>query len=296
MPEHSHPHAPSRYGRAFAIGVTLNLLFVGVEAVYGVLAHSLALLSDAGHNLSDVAGLLLAWGAVRVSQWQPTQKHTYGFQKTSILAALMNSLLLLVAVGGIAWEAIRRLSHPVAIDPGVVVWVAGLGIVVNGITALLFMGGRKQDLNIRGAFLHMSADALLSAGVAAAGLLVAATGWLWIDPVVSLAIGLTILAGTWGLLRESTNLVLDAVPEGIDPESVLRFLRNQPNVADVHHLHIWSLSTTQVALTAHLVLERPALDNEWLDRLHQELQAHHGIMHATLQLESPDHNTCLSSR
>ena len=296
MPEHSHPHAPSRYGRAFAIGVTLNLLFVGVEAVYGVLAHSLALLSDAGHNLSDVAGLLMAWGAIRLSQWQPTQKHTYGFQKTSILAALLNSLLLLVAVGGIAWEAIRRLSHPVAIDTGVVVWVAGLGIVVNGITALLFMGGRKQDLNIRGAFLHMSADALLSAGVAVAGLLVAATGWLWIDPVVSLAIGLTILAGTWGLLRESTNLVLDAVPEGIDPDAVLRFLREQPNVADVHHLHIWSLSTTQVALTAHLVLVKPALDNEWLDRLHQELHEHHGIMHATLQLESPDNNTCLSSR
>jgi len=296
MPEHSHPHAPSRYGRAFAIGVTLNLLFVGVEAVYGVLAHSLALLSDAGHNLSDVAGLLMAWGAVRLSQWQPTQKHTYGFQKTSILAALLNSLLLLVAVGGIAWEAIRRLSHPVTIDTGVVVWVAGLGIVVNGITALLFMGGRKQDLNIRGAFLHMSADALLSAGVAAAGLLVAATGWLWIDPVVSLAIGLTIMVGTWGLLRESTNLVLDAVPEGIDPDAVLRFLREQPNVADVHHLHIWSLSTTQVALTAHLVLVKPALDNEWLDRLHQELHEHHGIMHATLQLESPDNNTCLSSR
>ncbi|MEI8352665.1 MAG: cation diffusion facilitator family transporter [bacterium] len=296
MPEHSHPHAPSRYGRAFAIGVTLNLLFVGVEAVYGVLAHSLALLSDAGHNLSDVAGLLMAWGAIRLSQWQPTQKHTYGFQKTSILAALLNSLLLLVAVGGIAWEAIRRLSHPVAIDTGMVVWVAGLGIVVNGITALLFMGGRKQDLNIRGAFLHMSADALLSSGVAAAGLLVAATGWLWIDPVVSLAIGLTIMAGTWGLLRESTNLVLDAVPEGIDPDAVLRFLREQPNVADVHHLHIWSLSTTQVALTAHLVLVKPALDNEWLDRLHQELHEHHGIMHATLQLESPDNNTCLSSR
>ena len=296
MPEHPHPHAPARYGRAFAIGVTLNLLFVGVEAVYGVLAHSLALLSDAGHNLSDVAGLLMAWGAIRLSQWQPTQKHTYGFQKTSILAALLNSLLLLVAVGGIAWEAIRRLSHPVAIDPGMVVWVAGLGIVVNGITALLFMGGRKQDLNIRGAFLHMSADALLSAGVAVAGLLVAATGWLWIDPVVSLAIGLTIWAGTWGLLRESTNLVLDAVPEGIDPDAVLRFLREQPNVADVHHLHIWSLSTTQVALTAHLVLVKPALDNEWLDRLHQELHEHHGIMHATLQLESPDNNTCLSSR
>ncbi len=276
--------------------MTLNLLFVGVEAVYGVLAHSLALLSDAGHNLSDVAGLLMAWGAIRLSQWQPTQKHTYGFQKTSILAALLNSLLLLVAVGGIAWEAIRRLSHPVAIDTGMVVWVAGLGIVVNGITALLFMGGRKQDLNIRGAFLHMSADALLSAGVAVAGLLVAATGWLWIDPVVSLAIGLTILAGTWGLLRESTNLVLDAVPEGIDPDAVLRFLREQPNVADVHHLHIWSLSTTQVALTAHLVLVKPALDNEWLDRLHQELHEHHGIMHATLQLESPDNNTCLSSR
>ena len=293
---HHHHHGPAGYGRAFAIGVTLNFAFVIIEVIYGLLSHSLALLSDAGHNLGDVAGLLLAWGAIRMQRWQATPTHTYGFQKASILAALVNALLLLVAIGGISWEAIRRLAHPVPLNPGVVIGVAGVGIVINAVTALLFLRGRNDDLNIRGAFLHMAADALISAGVAVAGGLILVTGWLWLDPAVSLAIGIIILIGTWSLLRESTNLVLDAVPHGIDAEAVRKFLAAQPNVTDVHHLHIWGLSTTHVAMTVHLILEKPGLDNEWLDAIREELREHYGILHATIQLESPDKNTCLVSR
>lgn len=294
MHSHDHPQAPADYGRAFAIGVTLNLAFVALEVVFGLTSRSLALLSDAGHNLGDVAGLLVAWGALRMARWHATDTHTYGFQKASVLAALVNALLLMVAVGAVSWEAIRRLSHPVAVEPGVMTGVACAGIVINAATAFLFMKGRREDLNIRGAFLHMTADALISAGVAIAGLLIAVTDLAWIDPAVSLAIGIAILAGTWNLLRESTNLALDAVPAGIDPEAVRQFLRSQPNVTDVHHLHIWGLSTTRVAMTVHLVLEKPELNDEWLDELREELHAHHGIMHATIQLESRGRNMCLS--
>jgi cobalt-zinc-cadmium efflux system protein len=265
--------------------VVLNLTFVAVEAVYGVLSHSMALLSDAGHNLGDVLGLLLAWGAMRLAQWQPTDKHTYGLRKTTILAALLNALFLLVVTGGLSWEAIRRLANPVPVQPGVVIWVASIGIVINAVTALMFMRGRKGDLNIRGAFLHMTADAVISAGVAISGVLIAVTGLLWIDPVVSLVIGVTIIAGTWGLLRESASLILDAVPEGIDVEAVRRFLREQPNVTDVHHLHIWGLSTTDVAMTVHLVLAKQVLDNDWMARLREQLHDRYGIVHVTIQLE-----------
>lgn len=283
--KHSHSHG---HGRAFAVGVVLNLTFVAVEAVYGVLSHSMALLSDAGHNLGDVLGLLLAWGAMRLAQWQPTDKHTYGLRKTTILAALLNALFLLVVTGGLSWEAIRRLANPVPVQPGVVIWVASIGIVINAVTALMFMRGRKEDLNIRGAFLHMTADAVISAGVAISGVLIAVTGLLWIDPVVSLVIGVTIIAGTWGLLRESASLILDAVPEGIDVEAVRRFLREQPNVTDVHHLHIWGLSTTDVAMTVHLVLAKQVLDNDWMARLREELHDRFGIVHVTIQLEGGD--------
>lgn len=293
MAAHGHSHEPARYGRAFAVGVTLNLVFVGVEAVYGFLSRSMALLSDAGHNLGDVVGLLLAWGAVAMGGWQATAKHTYGFRKATILAAILNALLLLVVTGGLAWEAIRRLVHPVSVQAGTVIWVATLGVVINTLTALMFMKGRKKDLNIRGAFLHMAADALISVGVALSGLLIALTGLSWIDPVVSLAIAVTIIAGSWSLLRESTNLALDAVPEGVDPEAVRRYLAALPNVADVHHLHIWGLSTTDVAMTAHLVLLRPELDNEWMGRIRQELHDQCGIIHATIQLESAENNACL---
>lgn len=288
-----HHHHPADYGRAFAIGVTLNLAFVGIEVVYGLFAHSLALLSDAGHNLGDVIGLLMAWGAAWLTRREPTDRHTYGLRKTSILAALLNALFLLVVTGGLSWEAIRRFSSPVPVEPGVVVWVAVAGIAVNAVTALMFMRGRKEDLNIRGAFMHMAADAVISAGVAISGVLIAVTGLLWIDPVVSLVIAVTIIIGTWGLLRESANLVLDAVPESIDVDAVRRYLRGQPNVSDVHHLHIWGLSTTDVAMTVHLVLKMPALDNEWLDHLRTELHDRYGIVHVTIQVESPEKNACL---
>ena len=291
---HGHHHGPADYGRAFAIGVTLNLAFVGIEVVYGLFAHSLSLLSDAGHNLGDVVGLLMAWGAAWLTRREPTDRHTYGLRKTSILAALLNALFLLVVTGGLSWEAIRRFSSPVPVQPGVVVWVAMAGIAVNAATALMFMRGRKEDLNIRGAFLHMAADAVISAGVAVSGVLIAVTGLLWIDPVVSLVIAVTIIMGTWGLLRESANLVLDAVPESIDTEAVRRYLREQPNVMDVHHLHIWGLSTTDVAMTVHLVLKMPALDNEWLGHIRTELHDRYGIIHATIQVESPENNACLN--
>lgn len=290
---HHHPHA-SDYGRAFAIGVALNTAFVAIEVVAGLMAHSLALLSDAGHNLGDVAGLLLSWGALRLGTWKATTRHTYGFQKASILAALSNALLLLVAIGGVSWEAVRRLTHPLPVASGIVMAVAVAGLVVNATTALLFMKGRHTDLNIRSAFLHMMADAVISAGVAVAGWLMLRTGWLWIDPAVSLVIGITIFAGTWTLLREAINLMMDAVPEKIDAKAVEAFLLAQPGVVDAHHLHIWGLSTTHVALTVHLVVQKPEIDNLWLDHLREELHHQYGIMHATIQVESPEGNSCLT--
>ena len=293
---HDHPHPPGNYNRAFAIGVVLNLGFVAVEAVFGVLADSLALLADAGHNLSDVVGLLVAWGASRLSQWHPTAKHTYGFRRSSILAALFNALVLLIAIGGIAWEAVRRLGQPIAPDAGTIMGVAAAGIVINAATALLFLSGRKADLNIRGAFLHMVADAAISAGVVAAGALIAFTGRQWIDPVVSLAIVVIIFTGTWSLFRESLDLALDAVPEHIDPARVAQFLGGLPGVVDVHHLHIWGLSTTNVALTAHVVLAEPDENSARLEHIREELHRRFGIDHATLQMESTASGTCLTRR
>lgn len=282
---HSHDHGPAGISRAFAVGVGLNLAFVGVEALYGLRAHSLALVADAGHNLSDVVGLLLAWGAAVVSTRRPSPRRTYGLRRSSILAALANALLLLLAVGAIAWEAIGRLRHPAPVASNTVILVALVGIGINSTTALLFFRGRKQDLNVRGAFLHLAADALVSAGVVVAGLLMLRTGWLWLDPAVSLAIAAVITAGTWGLLRESVNLALDAVPEGIDPEEVEACLLAIPGVVAVHDLHIWGMSTTHVALTAHLV--RPVIENEdaLLAEACRQLHDRFGIEHATLQVE-----------
>jgi cobalt-zinc-cadmium efflux system protein len=296
-PGHAHPHyPPGHYNRAFAIGIVLNVGFIAVEVVYGVMADSLALLADAGHNLSDVVGLLVAWGASRLSQWHPTAKHTYGFRRSSILAALLNALILMVAIGGIAWEAIRRLGQPSTPDAATIMGVAAVGVVINMATALLFLSGRKSDLNIRGAFLHMAADAAISAGVVVAGALIAYTGRHWIDPVVSLAIAAIIFAGTWGLFRESMNLALDAVPEHIDPAQVGHYLSGLPGVVDVHHLHIWGLSTTNVALTAHLVLARPDSNGDLLAQVRDELHRRFGIDHATLQMETTEAGTCLCRR
>jgi cobalt-zinc-cadmium efflux system protein len=281
-----HSHAPANYGRAFAIGVALNLVFVAVEAAWGVMGHSLALLADAGHNLSDVLGLLLAWGAGALSRRAPSERRTYGLRRSSTLAALFNALLLLVAVGGIAWEAVGRFSHPAPVAGSTVIWVAAVGIAINAATALLFMSGRKGDLNIRGAFLHMAADAGVSLGVVLAGAAILMTGWLWIDPVVSLIIAVVILVGTWGLLCDSVNLALDAVPEGIDVSAVRQYLEGLSQVTEVHDLHIWGMSTTETALTAHLVMPSGRPADAFYQQASRELHDRFGIEHVTLQVES----------
>ena len=282
---HDHDHEPATVNRAFAIGVSLNLVFVAVESLYGFRAHSLALVADAGHNLTDVLGLLLAWGAAILGTRRPSPRRTYGLRRTSILAALANAILLLIAVGAIAWEAVLRLRTPEPVASGVVIVVALIGIGINTATALLFLRGRKKDMNIRGAFLHMAADAGVSAGVVVAALIMTRTGWLWLDPAVSLAIAAVITIGTWGLLRDSVNLALDAVPDGIAPDQVEAYLAGLPGVQAVHDLHIWGMSTTHVALTAHLV--KPLVENEdqlLADTCH-ELHDRFGIEHATLQVE-----------
>src|SRR4030095_3151958 len=267
---HDHGHqgrskAPANFNKAFAIGIGLNAAYVLFEVVFGILGHSLALLADAGHNLSDVLGLLLAWGASAMAKSTPTKRRTYGFRGTSILAALFNAIFLLVSVGAIAWEALRRFNAPAEVAAVTVIWVSLLGIGINTATALMFMSGCKGDLNIRGAFLHMASDAGISAGVVVAGIAILWTGWHWIDPVVSLLISAVIVWGTWDLLRESVNLALQAVPENIKPEEVERFLMQLPGIARVHDLHIWAMSTTETALTAHLVKPDGKLDDPFLD-------------------------------
>jgi cobalt-zinc-cadmium efflux system protein len=279
-----HSHAPDDFGRAFAIGASLNAAFVIAELVFGYAANSLALISDAVHNLSDVFSLLLAWGAAWLAGRRPTDTHTYGYRRASILAALFNAGLLLIAVGGIAVEALNRLREPAEVAGWTVVWVAALGILVNGGTALLFMRGRHGDLNIRGAYLHMAADASVSLGVVIAALLIMSTGWLWIDPAISLVIALVVLVSGWGLMRDSVNLALDAVPRGIELAEVRVFLRALDGVSEVHDLHIWAMSTNETALTAHLV--RPGgHDDAFLHYVCAELSHRFKIHHATLQVE-----------
>jgi cobalt-zinc-cadmium efflux system protein len=245
MNDHSHSHSHgANYNHAFIIGITLNVLFVLAEAFYGWQADSLALLSDAGHNLSDVLGLLMAWGGFYLARLRPNQKHTYGLGRATMMAALFNALILLVAIGGIAWEAISRFSHPVPIQGGIVMLVAAVGVVINGITAWLFMSGNKDDLNLRGAFLHMAADALVSLGVVIAGALYIWSGWTWLDPAISLVIAVVILLGTWGLLHQSLHLSLDGVPASIELDKVKDHLLALPEVSDVHDLHVWAMSTS----------------------------------------------------
>jgi len=276
----------SRYNKAFLIGIVLNLAFVGVEAVYGFMADSLALLADAGHNLSDVLGLLLAWGGTYLAGRNRTPRHTYGWRRATIYAALLNGIVLLLAVGGIGVEALRRLLTPAASVGTTIMVVAAVGVGVNALTALLFMAGRHGDLNIRGAFLHMAADAGVSAGVVLAGLGIVLTGWQWLDPAVSLVIAVVILAGTWGLMRDALNLAMDAVPGGIDPQAVRRYLEDLPGVSAVHDLHIWAMSTTETALTAHLEQDDPAVDLHAVTaEAGAQLDARFGIGHSTLQWE-----------
>jgi cobalt-zinc-cadmium efflux system protein len=278
-------HHGLEHDRAFAIGVILNLGFVVVEASFGVLADSLALLADAAHNLGDVLGLLLAWGATVLARLRPTKRRTYGWRSSTILAALLNAVILLVAVGGIASEAIRRLDKHAPVTGKTVIVVAAAGIVMNLATARLLRRGGKGDLNIRGAFLHMVADAGVSAGVVVAGVGMLTMGWGWLDPVTSLFVGGVVLAISWRLLRESVNLALQAVPEGIDPERVRRYLCGLPGVMAVHDLHIWAMSTTQTALTAHLVKPEPADDDAVISQATEELHERFGIEHTTLQWE-----------
>jgi cobalt-zinc-cadmium efflux system protein len=273
------------FGRAFGIGIALNLAFVIVEAAAGIVGNSMALLADAGHNLSDVLGLALAWGAHVLSRRPPTRRFTYGFQGSSILAALTNAILLMVACGGIAWEAVRRMGNPPEVMGGTMMVVATLGILINAGTALLFARGRKGDLNIRGAFLHMVADAVVSAGVVAAGALVLFTGMKWIDPATSLIVVAVIIVGTWGLFRDSLGLALNAVPDAIDPEAVERQLAALDGVSAVHHMHIWPMSTTAYALTAHLVMPAGHPGDAFLADAAHLVEHEFGIGHATLQVE-----------
>jgi cobalt-zinc-cadmium efflux system protein len=284
-PGHAHHHVPASFDRAFLIGVGLNVAFVVTEAIVGIREHSLALTADAGHNLGDVLGLVLAWTGMVLARLGPTPRRTYGLRRFSILAAIGNAGILLIAVGAIAVEAVDRLQHPEPVPGGVVSAVAAIGIVINLGTALAFMRGRHDDLNIRGAFLHMLGDAAASAGVLVAGLLIRATGLFWIDPAVSLLLVGLITWSTWGLARDSVNLALDAVPAGIDPHAVEATLRALDGVVEVHDLHIWGMSTTDVALTAHLIRPCPGGEDAVLAVATRELRERFGIAHATLQLE-----------
>jgi cobalt-zinc-cadmium efflux system protein len=249
---HEHSHETSNYSRSFAIGVILNVVFVVIEVAYGILAHSMALIADAGHNLSDVLSLLLAWGASALAAKAANSKRTYGFRKATVMASLTSAILLLVALGGITWESVGRFFSPVPVKGMTVLVVAGIGVVINTATALLFVKGQKHDLNIRGAFLHMAADAGVSLGVVVAGTLIMLRGWLWIDPVVSLIIVLVIFIGTWGLFRDSMDYAMDAVPKKIDIEEIKQYLTSYKNVERIHDLHVWPLGTKEVALTVHI--------------------------------------------
>jgi cobalt-zinc-cadmium efflux system protein len=279
-----HVHAPATFDRAFAIGTALNFGFVLAELGFGYAANSLALISDAVHNLSDVVGLLLAWGGAWLARRPPTRRFTYGFRRASILAALANAGLLFVAVGAITLEALHRLLAPEPIAGVTVIWVALLGVAVNGVTALLFMRGREHDLNVRAAFLHMAADALVSLAVAGAALAIMLTGWLWLDPAMSFLVAGVVFVGTWNLARASLDLALDAVPAGIDEEAVRSYLAGLAGVSGVHDLHIWAMSTTEAALTARLVRPGAGLDDRFLAGAMEGLASRFSIRHATLQV------------
>lgn len=294
---HGHSHAPTEFGRAFAIGVTLNIGFVIVEGAAGLLSGSLALIADAGHNLSDVLGLLMAWAAYALSKRPPSTRFTYGLRGSSIIAALFNAVFLLIACGAIALGAIQRFLHPAPIESGMMMAVAAIGIIINLGTALLFLRGGEHDINIRGAFLHMAADAAVSAGVVVAGLLVAQTGLLWIDPAISMVIVAVIVIGTWGLFRDSLTMSLNGVPGGIDPAAVTARLEGLSGVAAVHHVHIWPTSTTEVALTAHLLMPEARDSDDFLARTTQLMRDEFRIGHSTFQIEQgacADEHGCAS--
>lgn len=284
---HDHSHVNDNFNQAFLIGIGLNITFVAIEAFYGWKINSLALLADAGHNLSDVAGLVLAWGGALAIKLRPNARHTYGWKRATILAAFANALLLLVAMGALAWEALGRLysNQHIVHDQGMTIMaVAGIGIAVNAATALLFMRGRKNDLNIRAAFMHMSADALVSAGVVIVGALTLVMQWSWLDPVVSILIAVVILLGTWGLFKQSLHLLFDGVPDSVNPQAVQDYLAGLPGVSLVHDLHIWAMGTSQIALTAHLVIPSQSKDDAFLKSVTEALHERFEITHVTLQI------------
>ncbi len=282
---HGHCHAPATFDKAFAWAVGLNTLFTFIEALYALNAHSMSLLADAGHNLGDVLGLLMAWGASWLLKRPGNKQYSYGYKRTTILAALGNALLLVFASALIVHESIYRLIHPVLIDEKIVMLIAFIGIFINGFTAMLFMKGSKDDLNIKAAFWHLASDALISLGVVIAGAVILYTGWLWLDPFVGILITVVILLGTWGLLRDSVRLIMDAVPSWINQDDVLVYLQNIPGVAEVHDLHIWGLSTTGVALTAHLIMPDESLNDEKLREIRYHLSHEYNIEHSTIQVE-----------
>jgi len=277
-----------QYNQAFGLGVALNIGFVLIESFYGWQAHSLALIADAGHNLSDVLGLVLAWASIWMSRLRPDDKHTYGWQRASIMAALINALVLLVAMGSMAWEAVDRFSHPLPVQGQVVMLVAAAGVLVNGVTAWLFMSGDHGDINIRGAFLHMAADALVSLGVVVAGAVYLWKGWLWVDPVISLVIAALVVLGTWSLLKQSLHLAFDGVPSSVKLPAVRAHLTGLPGVREVHDLHVWAIGSTEVALTAHLVMPAGHPGDEFIAEVAEALHDEFEITHATLQVELGD--------
>ena len=283
----SHSHKVE-YNKAFALGITLNVIYISIEFFYGLIANSMALIADAGHNLSDVLGLLLAWGASYLATKTPTEKRTYGFRKSTVLASLTNAVILLIAVGAITIEAVKRFYEPQMIESNIIIVVAAVGVIINGITAFLFFSGHKHDLNIKGAFLHMAADAAVSLGVVVGAIIIGITNLYWLDPVISLIIVVIITYGTWGLLKESFNLSLDAVPQKIDLEEVKKYLKNLPGVDDVHDLHIWAMSTTETALTVHLLRPKADYEDDFIEKVNKELHDKFGIEHATIQIEKRD--------
>jgi cobalt-zinc-cadmium efflux system protein len=287
-----HVHAPADFGKAFVIGIALNTALVAAEGIYGYLGNSTALMADAGHNLSDVLGLVVAWGASVASKRAPSGRFTYGLRRTSILAALANAIFLLVATGAIGLEAVERLRNPEPVAGVTVMIVAAIGILINGATAMLFASGRKGDINIRGAFLHMAGDAAVSAGVVISAALIMLTGWLWLDPVTSLLICAVILWSTWGLLRASVDMSLDAVPAGTDVEAVRRFLLCRPGITKVHDLHVWPISTTETAMTCHVVMPAGHPGDAFLMESARLLRSSFRIGHSTLQIEVDENNAC----
>jgi len=294
-----HTHTPPQpdYNRSFAIGISLNIIFVLIELIYGTMAGSLALIADAWHNLSDVLGLLLAWGANYLASRKATEYRTYGFRRATIIASLTSSIFLLLALGGIAWEALNRLLSPQEVNSTIIIIVAAIGVVINTATALLFIRGQKHDLNIRAAYLHMAADAGVSFGVVIAGIAIMLTNWLWLDPVISLFVVVIILISTWDLFKDSINLSIDAVPKNIDITGIKNYLLNLDNVYAMHDLHVWALSTTEVALTVHIETSETLIDNNYLHNIQQHLKTHYKIDHATIQIENNcSENVCLLNK